>query len=99
MIAILFLTILIIFIVVYFLVIPMVVHGPEQIQSIWSPWCRQGVRGHWNTPMRQCAQHVLNTIKPPEKRDAADDDIIDTMCTRHDFYSFMKSCFEPQSSQ
>ena len=82
------------FIIVYFIVVPMVVNGTRHTQYIWKPWCRDGYRGHWNPQMRSCAQHVINTMKPTAQQKESDEDIIRETMNDIDFYSFMKSCYD-----
>lgn len=95
MLACIVLTFFTIFVLVYFLLVPMILNGPYHTKCIWQPWIRDGTIGHWNSDMRRCAQHVINTMKPEDKQHTLDNDIIDDVMSQNEFYAFMRSCYTP----
>ena len=88
---------LLVFVIVFFVIVPLSMNGTEQVTMIWTPWCRPGSCGHWTPEMQRCLQNMIQNMKPPNQRHTQDPDLVRKTMNENDFYSFLDTFISPQT--
>ena len=81
---------LLLFVFIYFFLVPICCNGADYTKVIWTPWQRPGSCGHWNNDMQQCLQVMINKIKPNRHQAKKDPDLVRSTMNENNFYEFLK---------
>jgi hypothetical protein len=93
---------LILFIVIYFLLVPLVYNEDSLcLQNIWCPWrsTLSGSSKTWTQQMCNCMQNIINQNKPSSQLGYADDDIIRGISSKYDFFDFMNQYINSKNDE
>ena len=82
-------TLLILFVLIYFILIPLTVQDTDVFSYIWCPWKKPGCVNSWTSDMCNCVQNVIDQNKPADMLGTTDPDIINNLSRKYDFFTFM----------